>query len=125
MEVSNMTADGTWILGAWLAHVVQTRDEDTWGVEVITLENPGWRIRINLAETLMSSESFDKVAVNRSEEDWIHCRVVDGVFEGRGGIWNLREILENFRSFANRGGVLLVGPRALHEGESPNPDSVP
>lgn len=70
-------------------------------VRIGTLDNPGWFIDINLVETNVETRVFDKIVIERSENDWIHCRVVNGVFQGRGGPLNLEEIIVIFQKWSS------------------------
>ncbi|WP_082910198.1 Imm53 family immunity protein [Brevibacillus brevis] len=38
--------------------------------------------------------------VDRTENDWVHCRLKDGCFEAFGGPKNLNEILAFFKQWA-------------------------
>jgi hypothetical protein len=40
------------------------------------------------------------VSIDRSESDWVRCRVEDGSFQATGGATNLVEILEIFLRWA-------------------------
>ena len=73
--------------------------EHTYGIKIDTLDNPGWSVFMDLAETDLEDITFDTVEIERSEEDWIHCRVIDQQFKGAGGALNLLELLDTFRSW--------------------------
>ena len=72
------------------------------GVEIGTLDNPGWRVRIDVEETSLSERPFAAVERVEHETDWIVCRVRDGRFEGAGGPLMLEEILEVFLAWARQ-----------------------
>jgi len=75
--------------------------EHQYGVEINTLDNPGWMVKVDLAGTNLEGASFATVdETHRSEDDWIYCEVRDGRFWGSGGTHNLLEILRLFRSWA-------------------------
>ncbi len=73
--------------------------EHCYGIEIGTLDNPGWRIDIDLINTNLENEEFEKIVLQKSENDWIHCCIVDGVFKGHGGPLNLVEIIEIFQKW--------------------------
>ena len=77
--------------------------EDSEGVKIESLDNPGWAVDISLVDTEWESECFEAIAVERSEHDWIHCKVEGGQFRGYGGPRNLQEILEVFRAWISKG----------------------
>ena len=83
--------------GAW---------EQDWGVEIGTLDNPGWSIKIDLKGTSLEDLPFDEFGYgvgNDAEEsdDWVLCRTTDGVFEAFGGPANLEEMLVRFLDWAD------------------------
>lgn len=73
--------------------------EHSYGVTIDTLDNPGWKVKIDLYETDLEDFTFKKVEVERSENDWFHCKVTDNTFQGFGGPLNLEEILGIFYNF--------------------------
>ncbi|UNK19705.1 immunity 53 family protein [Paenibacillus sp. N3/727] len=75
--------------------------EHTYGVKIDTVDNPGWSVEINLADTCLENEHFESIEIERDEEDWYYCIVRDGVFSGAGGAKNLEEILNCFRQWAS------------------------
>ncbi|MES2709793.1 MAG: immunity 53 family protein [Verrucomicrobiota bacterium] len=74
--------------------------EHGYGVEIGTLDNPGWRVSINLAGTPLAEQSFGPVERLGHKTEWIHCQVRDGKFEGHGGPFMLNEILQAFLTWA-------------------------
>jgi hypothetical protein len=62
-------------------------------VKIGTLDNPGWRVSINLVDTDLAEQPFAEIQRLEHEIDWIHCRVRDGRWEGRGGPLMLEQIL--------------------------------
>ncbi len=72
------------------------------GIQIGTLSNPGWFIKINLDETELENKIFQKVFLNRSENDWVFCNVLKGIFEGDCGPFNFPEVLKIFRDWAEK-----------------------
>lgn len=70
--------------------------EHSWGVKIGTIDNPGWRVEINLLGTELEDQPFTRVEVEQTENDWVHIWVKENVFHGTGGPQNLSEILETF-----------------------------
>jgi hypothetical protein len=70
------------------------------GVEIGTIDNPGWRVQVSLADTNLESRPFDRIVVERSEEDWFHAWIEDNVWEAAAGPLNLTEALDTFLSWA-------------------------
>jgi hypothetical protein len=74
--------------------------EHSYGIKIDTLDNPGWSVEIDLEDTDLGSKSFNTIRLNHSDGNWIHCRVEDSVFKGRGGPRNLEDILKVFHDWA-------------------------
>jgi hypothetical protein len=69
-------------------------------VKIETLDNPGWTVEIDLAETDLEGRQFTEINQLGSERDWIHCKVEDRKFFGNGGAPMLEPILRTFLEWA-------------------------
>ncbi len=87
-------------LQQWYSKQSNGEWEHAYGIEISTLDNPGWRIKIDLKDTDLERVSYEGIRIERTENDWVHCSVNDNVFEGACGAGNLVELLEYFRKFA-------------------------
>lgn len=65
-------------------------------IEMGTIDNPGRYFKINLNNTHLEKKCFENVQIDRTEDDWVYCRVKDNHFEGFGGLYNLCEIIQIF-----------------------------
>ena len=80
--------------------------EHTYGVTIETFDNPGWSLRIELADTdLETVASLPEISIERSDADWVHCKVERFVFHGNGGVENLNELLGIFLDWAESKGT--------------------
>jgi len=70
--------------------------EHAWGVEIGTLDNPGWSVTIDLNDTRKQGALLDWVTIERTEHDWIFYRVAENRFEIRCGPANLSEAVTLF-----------------------------
>ena len=86
----------------WYAGHCDGSWEHQYGLRVETIDNPGWRIEIDLIGTPLLQRTLDELMVDRSEADWLRYRVRDGKFEGFGGPGNLKELLLIFLAWAER-----------------------
>lgn len=88
----------------WLLNWFERQCDGDWehsnGVRIGTLDNPGWCLTVSLYETECQSKPFQDIQIDRSEDDWLHCFVRDGKFEGPCGLKNLPEVLKIFREWA-------------------------
>jgi Immunity protein 53 len=91
----------TW-LQQWYSNQSNGEWEHVYGIEISTLDNPGWHIKVDLKDTGLERLSFEKVKIERTENDWVHCSIDDDVFKGACGPGNLTELLNHFRSFADK-----------------------
>lgn len=73
--------------------------EHQYGLQIETIDNPGWSVTIDLVETRFEHRLFNRVEINRTEQDWIACWSIDGHWEGMGGSKNLQEILGIFKEW--------------------------
>jgi len=78
--------------------------EHSYGVKIDTLDNPGWIVQIDLADTKLEDQEFVAFARGDSDAgaDWIHCKAESRMFVGTGGFGNLTEILDTFLKWAGR-----------------------
>jgi hypothetical protein len=58
------------------------------GVTIGTLDNPGWSLSINVAETDLEGIPFTRIEHQESEHRWWMCWVENGAFKGVGGPLN-------------------------------------
>ena len=91
-----MTNDPLRQLQTWYASQSDGVWEEDHGIDIGTLSNPGWRIAIDLRETDLAESPFIPVKEDRTDDDWVSCRVEEGRFQGRCGPENLSEILQIF-----------------------------
>jgi hypothetical protein len=77
--------------------------EHEYGVRIATLDNPGWSIEIDLAETELQDRPFVPIRDMDSANAWVMCRVADGRFLGDGGSLMLGRMLRVFLDWAREG----------------------
>jgi hypothetical protein len=82
--------------------------EHSWGIKIGTLDNPGWTLDINLRATALAGVVFKECSYGvgtdaaQSGDEWLVCKVRDDVFQGRGGPFKLREMIEVFLEWAKK-----------------------
>lgn len=74
--------------------------EHQYGVTIETLDNPGWMVTIDLAETPLESRRMAPIRSERSDQDWMACGVSQQKFVGSGDPTKLPALLEVFRAWA-------------------------
>ncbi len=70
------------------------------GITIGNIDNPGWTIEINLIGTKNENTPFESIKIERTENDWIHCKVKDKLFNAACGPLNLEETLGIFLKWA-------------------------
>ncbi|WP_057912892.1 immunity 53 family protein [Peribacillus muralis] len=86
-------------LESWFMQNCDGEWEHNNGIKVLTLDNPGWLIEIDLEGTDCEEKFFKDFRVENSDEDWIYCKVRDNKFLGYGSVNNLTDILEVFKKW--------------------------
>lgn len=87
-------------LSDWYAAQCNGEWEHLFGIDITTMDNPGWRVRIELSDTPLSDRVLEPIRIQRTETDWVWCRTVDNTFDSSGGPCNLEEILDVFIRWA-------------------------
>ena len=66
------------------------------GIQIATLDNPGWSLTIDLVGTPLAGMSFEELRVDLSDNDWYWCRVENDTFKGWCGVHNLAQVIGAF-----------------------------
>jgi hypothetical protein len=90
-------------LQAWYLSNCDGYWEHECGVQIETLDNPGWSVQINLLETELAGKSFDRLDIERSDDDWLTSWVEENTFNGACGPENLEELLRVFLVWSKTG----------------------
>lgn len=93
---------------AWLQNWYASQCDGMWEqekrIQITTLDNPGWRVKINLKDTVLMGKKISIKEKGKSDNDnWIDYWVKDDVFEAAGGSRNLVDILNVFRRWVEDG----------------------
>ncbi len=83
-------------LERWYASQCDGDWEHSYGVNIETLDNPGWRIRIDLTGTRKENGSLQRQVVSRAEDDWIQYWIEKKQFQIACGPQNLSEAVDIF-----------------------------
>jgi hypothetical protein len=93
----------------WYADHCNGDWEHSFGVALDTLDNPGWSLVIDLAETELAGRTLTPLRIDRTETDWIWASIEDGRFCVRCGPGNLVEAIGLFRRW-DQDPDALAGP---------------
>jgi hypothetical protein len=76
--------------------------EHAYGVQIESLDNPGWIVRVDLKGTELEQTPLESIQEARTETEWINCSRTAEQFGAAGGIRNLIELVSVFRDWAER-----------------------
>jgi hypothetical protein len=86
---------------AWYATRCDGDWEHAYGLSIETVDNPGWAVRIDLAETPDAERAFERQETLGDENDWLVCWVEREGFHARCGPENLSEAIRVFLAWAS------------------------
>jgi hypothetical protein len=92
--------DAIEFLQSWYRAQTNGEWEHTRGVTIETLDNPGWKVTIDLVETPLQGASMKAVRREKSAHDWLVCEVERDQFRGASDPRKLVAILQVFQSWA-------------------------
>ena len=92
--------DALYLLQRWYVGQCDSEWEHSFGVSIETLDNPGWSVRIELKGTPLENKTHDWSKLDRSEHDWVHWRIEEGVYQAACGPTNLNEAILAFLDIA-------------------------
>jgi Immunity protein 53 len=105
-------------LQQWYASNCNGDWEHGYGIEIDTLDNPGWHLRIELNETNLENHSFTSIQIENNEHDWYTCKVEKNKFEAFGDPYKLTELIKIFLDWAkSQKSDWLIPPLELTEEE--------
>ncbi len=105
-----MSSDNFDWLTKWYLSQCNSDWEHGYGVRIDTLDNPGWSIKIDLADTRLEGRTFVKVAqgeIAGSLEEWsrtggwLVAEVKGSMFEAACGPFDLSAVIGIFRAWAD------------------------
>ena len=110
-DATPMSDDSLHWLMQWYLGQCDDDWEHSYGVEIGTLDNPGWTLKVNLTETTLDGRAFTKVMHGEpahSLEEWQRtgswwvADVKDGIFEAACGPLDLPAVVGLFRKWAEK-----------------------
>lgn len=90
-------------LQSWFVEQCDGDWEHTHGVRIATLDNPGWSLDIDLAETPLEGLEQSRHCDERDQNDWVSYEIKESKFIGNGGPTNLDELISIFRQLWQKG----------------------
>jgi len=88
-------------LQSWFVSQCNGNWEHTYGISITTLDNPGWSLKVDLADTHLSGRAFDEVHFEGVvKNDWYVFRVKNNTFDGTCGPNRLTKVIAVFLDWA-------------------------
>lgn len=84
----------------WFATQCNNDWEHQFGIAIETLDNPGWKLIVDLESIILENAPFKPVSIERSANAWIFCQIKEKKFEGFCGTENLVEVISIFREWS-------------------------
>jgi hypothetical protein len=72
--------------------------EHEYGINISTLDNPGWSLKIDLKDTALENFTYS-LEIKNGENDWMDIKVVNNEFIGYGDPTKLEKLVECFLSY--------------------------
>lgn len=89
-------------LQKWYSSQCDEDWEHSYGIKIDTLDNPGWKLEIDIEGTSLEGAPFSETEINYdSDNDWVICRVEDNKFKGACGPMLLEKMISIFLEWAN------------------------
>ena len=92
--------DNTNIL-EWLSNWFTAECNGDWehenGISIITVDNPGWSITIDLENTNLEHLEIENDTIERSENDWYFFEIKNKKFRAAGDLTKLAFLLTKFK----------------------------
>lgn len=88
-------------LQQWYDHQCDGRWEHAYGIEIRTMDNPGWSIVIDLCETELHEITMDRVSNRIDSIDWMDYEIRGGKFVGYCGPVKLNDLLKVFSNLVD------------------------
>jgi hypothetical protein len=89
------------MLERWYESQCNGEWEHSYGIDIDTLDNPGWTIKIDLRETRKQGAVLEKQKISRGENDWILYWIEEQKFCIACGPLNFSEATEIFVRWFN------------------------
>jgi hypothetical protein len=83
-------------LEQWYSSQCNGEWEHGFGVEISTIDNPGWSVSIDLHDTPKQDAAFTRVKIDREDKNWIHYWAEKQKFQIYCGPSNLSEAIGIF-----------------------------
>ena len=92
-------------LESWYQSQCNDEWEHGYGIQIDTLDNPGWTVRVDLKGTSVADRMFTEINDLHHDDEWIKCWVENKQFRAVGGPKQLERILRVFLDWTKTEGA--------------------
>jgi hypothetical protein len=89
----------------WLTNWYLSQCDGDWehqyGIQMGTLDNPGWTVAIDLADTTLEAREFAAIENMATDDSWWFCRVENRRWRAACGPKDLEAVIGLFRNWAD------------------------
>lgn len=71
--------------------------EHQYGVKITNIDNPGWRVQINVHDIKFEDKNFEDIKYDNGDSDWYVCTMNNKIFDGCGDPDKLEIIINKFK----------------------------
>lgn len=86
-------------LQAWYKKQSNGVWEHSYGIKIDTIDNPGWKLIIDLKDTSLQGALVESKFIEKNENDWFSYKILNDQFVAYGGPENLVELINIFKEF--------------------------
>ncbi len=99
--MSNTAGEDLWHeLSLWYHRQCDGDWEHQYGIRIQTLDNPGWWMEVDLAETSLENLQIEKFTKELSSEDWFYYEIAECKFRAAGDPSKLSVLVSLFLSIS-------------------------
>ncbi|MEH6763956.1 MAG: immunity 53 family protein [Aequorivita antarctica] len=90
----------------WIQHWFKDNCDGDWeqgeGIQITTLENPGWEVEIDISNTSIANINIEWILNENSAQDWYGVKIENQKFNASGDSGKLKFLLELFKEMIEK-----------------------
>ncbi len=90
----------------WIQHWFKENCDGDWergdGIQITTLDNPGWEVEIDISNTSIANINIEWILNENSAQDWYGVKIESQKFTASGDSGKLKFLLELFKEMIEK-----------------------
>ncbi len=90
----------------WIQHWFKENCDGDWeqgeGIQITTLDNPGWEVEIDISNTSIANINIEWILNEKSAQDWYGVKIESQKFTASGDSGKLKFLLELFKEMIEK-----------------------